>query len=252
MTSHPADNLHPKFETSILGVVPAGWQVDRIRDLLVSVVGGEWGDDPDAHEEGELVRVARVADIRGLHLAQPIPTVRRVRDSKLVGRILGPRSVLIEKSGGGAQTPVGRAVACHGVEGRAICSNFMAKLECGPKLDACFLVHLLAALYTCGVNEACIQQTTGIQNLRVADYLNTKVAVPPLAEQVLIATFLASLRRRLDAIGGSNGAEDGHESLLARQSRAVEDYWKSMNFEVVSGRRRVMSEQARTGTPGGS
>ena len=144
-------------ETSIFGHQPADWVVDRIRDHLDSVVGGEWGDDPDAHDEGTLIPVIRVADIRGLDIATEGLTVRRVRDSKLSGRIIGPRTVLLEKSGGGEQTPVGRAVRCRLLTVDAICSNFMAKLDCSPTLDPSYLVYLFDALYTSGVNGACIQ-----------------------------------------------------------------------------------------------
>jgi type I restriction enzyme S subunit len=52
------------------------------------------------------------------------------------------------------------------------------------------VAYLLDAAYFSGVNTAHIQQTTGIQNLRVFDYLNTHVAFPPLSEQRRIAAFL--------------------------------------------------------------
>ncbi|MBN9628973.1 restriction endonuclease subunit S [Acidovorax sp.] len=58
---------------------------------------------------------------------------------------------------------------------------------------------MLDALYSSGVNGACIQQTTGIQNLRVLDYLNTKVALPPLHEQHRIAAYLDASCAAIDA-----------------------------------------------------
>ena len=59
----------------------------------------------------------------------------------------------------------------------------MAKIDCGNTVDPSFIVYALDALYERGVNGACVQQTTGIQNLRVLDYLNTKVAFPTRPEQ---------------------------------------------------------------------
>ena len=197
---------------SIFGESPNNWRIDRIRDHLGVIIGGDWGDDPDAHDEGVEIPVIRVGDIRGLGIKTEGLTVRRIKESKLSGRLIGQRTVLLEKSGGGEQTPVGRAVLGRNLSFDAICSNFMAKTECGPTLDPLFVVYLLDAAYSRGINGAHIQQTTGIQNLRVFDYLNTHVAVPPLPEQQRIAAYLevscaaidaavAAKRRQLETLG---------------------------------------------------
>ena len=184
---------------SIFGESPNNWRIDRIRDHLGIIIGGDWGDDPDAHDEGVEIPVIRVADIRGLGVKTEGLTVRRIKESKLSGRLIGQRTVLLEKSGGGEQTPVGRAVLGRNLSFDAICSNFMAKTECGPTLDPLFVVYLLDAAYSRGINGAHIQQTTGIQNLRVFDYLNTHVAVPPLPEQKCIAAYLDASCAAIDA-----------------------------------------------------
>ncbi len=63
-------------EQSFFGSSPGDWNVDRIRDQLGAIVGGEWGDDVDAHDEGIQIPVVRVADIRGLDIATEGLTVR--------------------------------------------------------------------------------------------------------------------------------------------------------------------------------
>ncbi|WP_378957058.1 restriction endonuclease subunit S [Pelosinus sp. sgz500959] len=180
------------LQSSVLGASPTDWHVDRIRDRLGAIVGGEWGDDLDAHDEGVEIAVIRVADIRGIDVAIDDLTIRRVKESKLPGRIIGERTVLLEKSGGGEKQAVGRAVLGRMIEFDAICSNFMAKTDCSPKDSPLFVAYLLDSAYNCGINTAHIQQTTGIQNLRVTDYLNTKFAFPSLSEQERIAAYLES------------------------------------------------------------
>lgn len=192
-TSRRADEL------SIFGAAPTDWTVDRIRDRLEAIVGGEWGEDPDATDDGVVIPVVRVADIRGMGVATEGLTLRRVRESKLPGRIIGARTLLLEKSGGGETKPVGRAVLTKGLEHAAICSNFMAKTDCGSECAPDFLAYVLDAAYVAGINTAHIQQTTGIQNLRVFDYLNTKVAFPPVPEQQRIADFLHNRSEEIDA-----------------------------------------------------
>ena len=186
-------------QQSIFGESPATWHVDRIRDRLDGIVGGEWGDDPEAHDEGVEIPVIRVADIRGLDVATEDLTIRRVKESKLSGRLIGKRSLLLEKSGGGEQKPVGRTVLGRNLTFDAICSNFMAKTDCGPTINPLFVAYLLDAAYSSGINAAHIQQTTGIQNLRVSDYLNTHVAIPPLPEQQRIAAYLDASCAAIDA-----------------------------------------------------
>ncbi len=196
MISTSALNLD---ETSIFGQAPETWRIDRIRDRLGAIVGGEWGDDPDAHDEGVEIAVIRVADIRGFDVATQGLTIRRVKNSKLTGRLIGKRTLLLEKSGGGEQKPVGRAVLGRNLSCDAICSNFMAKTDCGPTLDPLFIAYLLDAAYSSGVNKPHVQQTTGIQNLRAFDYLNTHVAFPPLPEQQRITAYLDESCEAIDA-----------------------------------------------------
>ncbi len=87
-------------QKSAFGESPTNWPVDRIRDRLGAIVGGEWGDDPEAHDEGVEIPVIRVADIRGLDVLTEGLTLRRVKHSKLQGRLIGKRTLLLEKSGG--------------------------------------------------------------------------------------------------------------------------------------------------------
>ena len=186
-------------EESIFGRSPKEWTIDRIRDRLSGVVGGEWGDDPDAHDEGVLIPVIRVADIRGTYVTTDDLTIRRVKETKLAGRLIGKRTILLEKSGGGELKTVGRGVITSNISFDAICSNFMAKTDCGATVEPSFIAYLLDAAYSSAVNTAHIQQTTGIQNLRVADYLNTHVAFPPVPEQNRIAAYLDASCAAIDA-----------------------------------------------------
>lgn len=231
------------IDSSIFGQSPVDWRVDRIRDRLCGIVGGEWGDDPDAHDDGVEIPVIRVADIRDLDLTVENLTIRRIKQSKLGGRLINNRTILLEKSGGGENKPVGRAVRTRMITFDAICSNFMAKVDCDNTVDPAFVVYTLDALYSCGVNGACIQQTTGIQNLRVLDYLNTKVAFPSLPEQQLIAAYLDASCAVIDAVASLDKRSDDvarlNKGVLNRQMEILFAYRKSLIHECVTGQRRI-------------
>lgn len=85
--------------------------------------------------------------------------------------------ILLEKSGGGEKTPVGRAVYYSGNDD-AICSNFIERLTVNQQtLNPKFACYILSAAYSQRKNLDCIKQTTGIQNLSVDDYLSS-VTIP--------------------------------------------------------------------------
>ncbi len=191
--------IHGKQCVSAFGPLPEGWGLDRIRDRLGPIIGGEWGEDPASHDQGLEVPVVRVSDIDGIDINPDNLTIRRVAASKLSGRLIGTSSLVIEKSGGGEKQSVGRVVLGRNLPFDAISSNFMAKTDCGPTLHGLYAAYLFQAAYCSKLNEANIQQTTGIQNLRVTDYLNTEVGIPPLHEQVRIAGYLDASCTVIDA-----------------------------------------------------
>lgn len=169
---------------------PSEWKIDRLKDCLSSMVGGEWGDDPESDAEGQDLVVLRVADFSNGSVKHDNLTVRRIKESKIQQRLLTTSSLLVEKSGGGENQWVGRVVFPGSLPFDAICSNFIAKLEVAPTQEAKFVNYLFSALYDSNVNRPHVRQTTGIQNLTLYHYLGVNVALPPLPEQKRIATYL--------------------------------------------------------------
>ena len=212
-------NENANLQCSIFGTSPKGWYIDRLRDRLSRIVGGEWGEDPATSDDGIDIVVVRVADIRGLDVTTTDLTIRNVKETKIQDRLIGKQSILIEKSGGGEKSPVGRSVLGRAIHEKAICSNFMAKTDCLGWDDTLFIAYLLDAMYSSGVNTAHIQQTTGIQNLRVADYLNSIVALPPLPEQIRIAAYLDASCTAIDA--AVNAKKKQLEALTALRKETI-------------------------------
>jgi type I restriction enzyme S subunit len=58
----------------------------------------------------------------------------------------------------------------------------------------------MASLYGTGTTKKSVKQTTGIQNLDLANYLDERVAVPKEVEQRAIADFLDAETARIDAL----------------------------------------------------
>jgi type I restriction enzyme, S subunit len=107
--------------------------------------------------------------------------------------------IVIEKSGGGEQQPVGRA-ALFDLDCDAVPTNFAARLRPADGNEPRFLTYLLSSLYASGTTRSVIKQTTGIQNLDLEAFLGQLVLVPPEQKQREIADFLYWETARIDAL----------------------------------------------------
>ncbi len=217
----PHSNL-PPFPTykpsriEWLGDVPEHWQVRRLRVSTNYCVNGVWGNDPDGKDDLPCVRVADF-DRHRLRVNRPIPTLRSIAPNERRRRMLQCGDLLLEKSGGGDQQPVG-VVMLFDHEVDSVCSNFIARVSVQERFDSLFLTFLHAVLYSIGLNTRSIKQTTGIQNLDSAAYLNESVAFPPLPEQRAIARYLDYMDRRIQRY---IKAKERLIELLEEQKRAV-------------------------------
>lgn len=147
--------------------------------LILSRKGGAWGSEKNADDRNLIcIRVADF-DYPRLSVLRNASTVRSYTTEQSARLVIKDGDILIEKSGGGEKTPVGRAVLANPQE-PSVCSNFIERLRVDRRLlDPAFGVYVLAAAYQNQVNVTCIKQTTGIQNLDVDAYLSA-VQVPLL------------------------------------------------------------------------
>lgn len=183
-----------------LGEIPVGWEVKRLRSTLTSCQNGVWGDEPDGIHDVVCVRVADFDRVRfSVDIAEP--TLRSIDPGVVAARGLRPGDLLLEKSGGGENQPVG-AVVLYDHTTPAVCSNFVARVTLAERHDPRFLTYLHAALYALRVNTRHIKQSTGIQNLDSASYLSESTGLPSEPEQRAIAALLDRETARIDALVG--------------------------------------------------
>lgn len=181
-----------------LGEVPGHWNGKRLRDCVEGCANGVWGDEPDG--DGNDIPVIRVADFdRKRRQVREYETVRNVEPSQRNGRALSSGDMLIEKSGGGEQQPVGMVVSYEGPDG-AVCSNFVARMAPRDGIVSRFMVYLHAHLYISRVANISVKQTTGIQNLDSTAYLSERCFVPTVNEQQAIADYLDTETARIDEL----------------------------------------------------
>lgn len=105
--------------------------------------------------------------------------------------------IIIERSGGGPQQPVGRVVIFNQYDEDYSFSNFTSRLRImdSSKITPFFLHYYLLYFYKAGNTEIMQKRTTGIRNLTFDKYKDIEVPLPPLAEQELIVSVLMKLQR---------------------------------------------------------
>ena len=167
------------------------WKSIPLSSMLGLNVAGEWGSAPK--HDGSDVVVVRGADFTSsgkLDLSRP--AIRSVSTPKKTKLKLQEGDILLEKSGGSPDQPVGRVCIFEETQGEYLPSNFLQALRVNELSDSQFLFYLMKYEYESGRVMAFQQQTTGIINFKLKDYLKELFYVPEqLAEQRKIAKILS-------------------------------------------------------------
>ena len=180
-----------------IGEIPEHWEIRKLKHLLEKTNSGIWGNN--AKNNLDDIVCFRTADFnysKGC-LKENNLTKRNILPKDLYNRLLKKGDILIEKSGGGDLYPVGRAVR-NQTDLRAVCSNFLQFIRIKETTNANYIYYYLTASYSKGITTLFFNQTTGIQNLKIGEYLKQYIPLPPLSEQIKIAEYLDRVTGKID------------------------------------------------------
>ena len=117
--------------------------------------------------------------------------VLEVETKELSKRQLQHGDIILEKSGGGEKTPVGRVVLVDkDLPYPTINSNFTN--ICRPNTNIVyprFVVYSFWSKYKNGQTLRNIKQTTGIQNLDLSGFMSEIFILPEIEEQIKISNY---------------------------------------------------------------
>ncbi len=205
-SDEPAKNLlqriNPKIhpcDTSHYTNLPQGWTVIPLRDLCTTINGLWKGKKPPFINVGVIRNANFTKDFK---LDFSNIAYLDVEKKQYEKRKLRYGDIIIEKSGGSDNQPVGRTILFSKKEGYYSFSNFTAVLrikENFPVLPK-YLSLFLHNSYNKGVTKGMQTQTTGIHNLIFDQYLEIPVLIPPLAEQIRIINKIEMLFELLNSI----------------------------------------------------
>jgi type I restriction enzyme S subunit len=172
------------------------WKTEKIKHLVVTIESGIWGENPlgDSND----IKCLRVADFDYSNLS--FSTVETVRNNEKLPekKVLRNGDILMEKSGGGEKTPVGRAILFNSKE-RMVCANFIDVVRVNKdKVVPDFLLFYLAVLYSRRINTKYIKQNTGIQNMDVKSYFDEPISFPNISIQKKIVEDIQEKMKAFD------------------------------------------------------
>ena len=153
-----------------------------IESLLEETISGEWGTDCADDYGTRVIRTTNFTNDGVLNLDDVV--LRSIDQKKVEKKHLHKGDIILEKSGGTKDNPVGRLVY-FAEDGIYLANNFTQVLRPSNSVNSRYLFAALYYLYQ--THKPLIKglgnQTNGIQNLKVPQYLQLQVCVPDRKEQ---------------------------------------------------------------------
>lgn len=213
--------------------IPSHWKDSKIKYHISRSAAGVWGNEAK-NDENDII-CFRIADFEydKRCLGFEKLTTRNILPKELEGRLASFGDLLIEKSGGGDVTPVGRVVMFNYPE-KATYTNFIHGITLKDNIDNRYMLFYFNMLYSNKINLLFFNQTTGLQNLQVNDYLSQYIKLPPISEQKEIADYLDKKCGEIDSL----------KEKLKQKKEKFQELRKSLISEVVTGKRYVGTSRA--------
>ncbi len=209
--------------------VSSHWPLIKLADV-VETIGGLWTGKKGPLRSANVIRNTNFSKDGKLNLSDV--AVIDVEEKQFSTRRLEKGDIVIEKSGGSETQAVGRVVIYQESSDNYSFSNFTARLRCTSKdLDPSYVHAWLHNHYLSGATFAFQNGSSGLKNLDLPRYLETKLPLPPLtiqhkiisecqavdnevaAAQTAIATAMAAVNRKIGQIYESATALQPIDSL---------------------------------------
>jgi type I restriction enzyme S subunit len=133
-----------KMIDSELGLIPEGWKVGKIGELIEESISGDWGKEEEEGYFTEKVTCLRGTDLEDIKSgATSRAPIRYIKPDKFKKSELKPGDIVIEISGGTEGQSTGRTTYINeeileSFSGKAICVNFCRTLR--PQSGTTFFV----------------------------------------------------------------------------------------------------------------
>ena len=157
-------------------------QTKPLSDFIEVSFPGEWGQEDKNGNGVKVIRTTNFTNTGKLDLSDVV--TRDIDADKVEKKKLKKGDIILERSGGTNDKPVGRVVYFD-KEGTFLFNNFTQLLRCKEGVNSKFLFYSLFNYYW--TNKSAIRsmgnKTTGIQNLKMDKYWQIPIADVPIERQ---------------------------------------------------------------------
>ncbi len=176
----------------------------KLEEFIIQSISGDWGKDitEDSSPEYQkclVIRATEFDNFYNLNLNNSRIKFRLIQTEKLRKIDIQTNDLLIEKSGGSPDQPVGRIaiISEELLKSHNLCySNFIHKIRVSSLINPEYLFCFLRTIHNIKLTNSMQSQTNGIRNLIMKDYFNQKIPLPPLEKQIEIVHHIANLRNK--------------------------------------------------------
>jgi type I restriction enzyme S subunit len=229
----------------------------KLHKVFAEKISGEWGNDDPLGDGVFVIRTANfyndgsidfsnlvtrliqkdARDENGKLIKYTDGTIKKENDiKKIEDKKVIDEDILIEKSGGGVGTPVGRVVFFKNPNNKIYLSNnFSQILRVNPNLAVPkYIFYYLRYLYIRGNVLKYQNQTTGIFNLKLERYLQEEIALPEYSQQFGVVAKLDEIFNLISKINDSISKYEAlKKSLFIKKfvNNPLKENWK---FEEIS------------------
>jgi type I restriction enzyme S subunit len=197
---------------SELGLIPEGWEIKPVEELLSYHIGGGWGEEEQSNQYPAVAYVIRGTDIPLARLVSVVNCPLRFhKQSNFNSRKLELGDIVFEVSGGSKGQPVGRALLItqkllKAFDSDVICASFCKLLRVNNKVILPELLYLhLLDIYSNGRIDKYQVQSTGITNFKFAFFLESEqLLVPPPQWQAKFNKIAIPIFESIQTLGAKN------------------------------------------------
>ena len=225
------------LKSSIDNIDSKKFIVQPLKSFIIQSIAGNWGiDENEEIEESEeyqkclVIRATEFDNQYNLNLDNSRVKYRLIKKSILSKINLKENDLLIEKSGGSPDQPVGRIaiITQNIIKDNILCySNFIHKIRVdNKKINPKYLFCFLKMMHNIRLTETMQSQTNGIRNLIMSTYLNQNIVIPisengiiDIQKQTEIANRITAIREeakklQLEAINTLETAKRNIEQMI--------------------------------------
>ena len=208
-----------EFIDSELGLIPSGWHVGTISELISDTFNGDWGKDESTGVFTKRVFCIRGADIPSIRVGNSgkMP-IRYIQEKHFMSKYLKNDDLVIEISGGSPTQSTGRFCRItddliERYDHSLVCTNFCKAIR---PTEGCslFLSYLWNELYEKGTMFSFENGTTGIKNLDLSGLIEGEPVIIPDKHSIQLFSITVSALNEQIVFNGHENEKLGEQRDL--------------------------------------